>query len=413
MMKNIYYRILGSLLAMVLVVSCNEKITYFPNYQLENIWAVIDSDGTTSSLYEFKDGMLYYYSSKNDNPFAVANNTIWECNIHDFICWEYAPYSVTNNSVYYGNGEYFGELYESLATFELEGKYYESCMSLHDGSMLVLIDNFSEDKFDETDNPFPDPDPTPEPDPMPGFEESGWGIVGTINNWGETGELDVPLYVYDDFYFALDVYLTTSDELKFRKNNDWSEHLSVLYDYPVEFNYGYYLADGTGKSNITVSQEGYYDIYMLSDLSVVYFMEQGYMPDLQQESSYTVSFADKSYRTSLSTDEQIWMMNGVRVTNAKASSLSDVADYANPARFYQGSSLEIEKTNMTRIEFHCNNYKDTYPATLQNSISGSNVESIDVNSMVVTVRFTEPVNSFLISNLAAQVRLDKLIVYAY
>lgn len=411
MMKNIYYRILGSLLAMVLVVSCNEKITYFPNYQLENIWAVIDSDGTTSSLYEFKDGMLYYYSSKNNERFVVANNTIWECNTYDFIWLGNAPYSVTNNSVYYGTGEYFGELYESLATYEIEGKYYASCMDFNDGSILVLIDNFSEVNFGETANPIPDP--TPEPDPEPEFKESGWGIVGTMTNWGENGELDIPMYVYEDFYFAFDVYLSTSDELKFRKNNDWSTCLTFLNDYPVEFNSGYYLADGFYRNNIKVSQSGYYDIYMLNDLSAVFFMQQGYMPNIQKESSYTVSFADKSYRTSLSTEEQIWMMNGVRVTNAKASSLSDVADYSNPARFYKGSSLKIEKTNMTRIEFHCNNYKDTYPETLQNSISGSKVESIDVNSKIVTVTFTEPVNSFLISTLAGQVRLDSLIVYAY
>ena len=63
---------------------------------------------------------------------------------------------------------------------------------------------------------------------------------------------------------------------------------------------------------------------------------------------------------------------------------------------------------MTKIEFYCNSYKTSYPTDLQSSITTGNVS---VSNKVVTVIFTNAVNSLYIETLAAQVRLDKLVVY--
>ena len=58
--------------------------------------------------------------------------------------------------------------------------------------------------------------------------------------------------------------------------------------------------------------------------------------------SVTIDFSDKANRTEFSTEIQVWEQNGIKVTNNKAASTSNVADYANPARFYASSELIIE-----------------------------------------------------------------------
>ena len=58
--------------------------------------------------------------------------------------------------------------------------------------------------------------------------------------------------------------------------------------------------------------------------------------------SVTIDFSDKANRTEFSTEIQVWEQNGIKVTNNKAASTTNVGDYANPARFYASSELIIE-----------------------------------------------------------------------
>ena len=58
-----------------------------------------------------------------------------------------------------------------------------------------------------------------------------------------------------------------------------------------------------------------------------------------QAEEVTLSFADKAQRTSYSTTQQVWAQNGITLTNNKSKSTSNVADYANPARFYKNSEI--------------------------------------------------------------------------
>lgn len=68
----------------------------------------------------------------------------------------------------------------------------------------------------------------------------------------------------------------------------------------------------------------------------------------------TLSFADVVNRTSFSTDQQVWEQNGIKLTNKKAGSTSNVADYSNPARFYKNSTIEIEAPGkITKMVFNC------------------------------------------------------------
>ena len=133
-------------------------------------------------------------------------------------------------------------------------------------------------------------------------------------------------------------------------------------------------------------------------------------PQVPVEVEATLSFVDKANRLSFSTSQQVWSQNGVTVTNDKSSSTNDVADYANPARFYSGSSLTIDAggNEITKIVFTCNGTSYVSPLTTSiGSVSGASVTS---SGSDVTVKFTTPVTSFTIAKLSAQIRMNSITI---
>ena len=121
-----------------------------------------------------------------------------------------------------------------------------------------------------------------------------------------------------------------------------------------------------------------------------------------------LDFSDKSNRTSMTTSQQVWEQNGVKLTNDKASSTSNVADYANPARFYKSSKITIEGTGMTKIVFTCNS--SSYANALKSSITAGDY-TVTLSGSTVTVVFNAPVDSFVIASLSGgQVRINSLVV---
>lgn len=122
----------------------------------------------------------------------------------------------------------------------------------------------------------------------------------------------------------------------------------------------------------------------------------------------TISFANKAQRTEFSTSKQVWVQNGITVTNNKGASTSNVADYANPARFYASSQLIIEGKGMTTIKFTCNS--SSYATALKNSIGTISNGTVSVSGSTVTVTFNSAVNSFTIAKLTAQVRVNSITV---
>ena len=127
----------------------------------------------------------------------------------------------------------------------------------------------------------------------------------------------------------------------------------------------------------------------------------------QPANSATLSFADVANRTSFTTEQQVWEQNGVKLTNDKAGSSSDVADYSAPARFYKSSSITVEgEKAMTKIEFACNN--GTYATALQNSVTSG---TVTVDGSIVTVTLASAATSYNIATLSAQVRMNSLTVY--
>ena len=127
--------------------------------------------------------------------------------------------------------------------------------------------------------------------------------------------------------------------------------------------------------------------------------------------SATIDFNDANNRKSYSEQQQVWQQNGITVTNDKASSTSNVGDFVAPARFYKSSKLTVAADKaFSQIVFYCDDYKNTYPTDLQNSITSG---TATVDGTVVTVTLSAATTSYSINSLAGQVRVDSLtVVYA-
>ena len=128
-----------------------------------------------------------------------------------------------------------------------------------------------------------------------------------------------------------------------------------------------------------------------------------------EDATATISFADVANRTVLNAEQQVWEANGVKVTNNKAGSRNDVADYSNPARFYAGSDLTIEYPGMTKIVV------DGVSGRVAGWTETANADAnatISVDGTVVTIEFATPADSFTLAGLSAQLRVKELTVHA-
>ena len=120
----------------------------------------------------------------------------------------------------------------------------------------------------------------------------------------------------------------------------------------------------------------------------------------------TIKFNDKAARTEFDGNHQVWEQNGIKVTNNKAASTNNVADYANPARFYAGSSLTIEYTaNIEKVVINTAGGKN-FASSL--TIDGC---TVTVDGTVCTIVLNTPATSVTIAKLAAQVRVASIEVY--
>ena len=126
-------------------------------------------------------------------------------------------------------------------------------------------------------------------------------------------------------------------------------------------------------------------------------------------SEVSLSFEDKVNRTVFTENQQVWEQNGIIVTNDKAGAQNVMGDYANPVRFYGGSTLKVEYTGMTKIVFTCGS--SAYATTFKNSIADSDNYASTVEGSVVTVVLNTAVNSFEVT-ISAQVRMNSIDVTA-
>ncbi len=125
------------------------------------------------------------------------------------------------------------------------------------------------------------------------------------------------------------------------------------------------------------------------------------------DSKADIGFGDTANRTVFNTNQQVWVQNGVTITNNKANSQSNVADYFNPARFYMGSEVIIEYPGMTKIEIDCSGLDAKYVNGWLNATGATATN----NNGIVTIVFDSPVDSFTYPSLSAQSRAHSITVY--
>ena len=127
------------------------------------------------------------------------------------------------------------------------------------------------------------------------------------------------------------------------------------------------------------------------------------------ETTATITFDDKAKRTEYSTSKQVWVENGITVTNNKASSTSNVGDYVKPARFYKGSELIIAvEGGITKIGITVNSYDtNKYAQAIKAGVSNG---TVTVSGQVVTIILDGSASSITISLAANQARVDSITV---
>ena len=117
----------------------------------------------------------------------------------------------------------------------------------------------------------------------------------------------------------------------------------------------------------------------------------------------TLDFSTTDNRTSITSSQQVWEQNGIKLTNDKDSSTSNIADYSNPARFYKSSKITIEYPSMIGIIFHCND--ETYAKALGETIGG---DTAIISGKQVTLTFSEPTDSWTIKLTVSKIFMDYL-----
>ena len=122
----------------------------------------------------------------------------------------------------------------------------------------------------------PDTPDTPTPPVM-----SGWGIVGSITNWGNlTSENtyipDVALASDGTWYVAKGVEIPAGAEIKFRKDGAWDTQWGLGAD-PFAANTEMTLSSDGGSGNITPAV-GTYDIYLNPETGKAWFINDGSYP---------------------------------------------------------------------------------------------------------------------------------------
>ena len=237
-----------------------------------------------------------------------------------------------------------------------------------------------------------------------GLKDHEWGVVGSFNDW--KAENYVVTEVNGDWAVAKNVTLAKNDEFKFAADKAWTLSYGSACDVNVGKTYTTYNNGGNMKF---VGEAGAYDIYF-SLTTADFYMEKAVVVEPSEPSepvteSSTLTFDDKAKRTTFNSNQQVWQENGVTLTNDKAASSNAVADYAKPARFYQGSKITVAVDGkISEIVFDCNS--SSYATALKNSI-GSNASA---NSDKVTVTLDGSENNFVVAKLTAQTRLDAVTV---
>ncbi len=227
-----------------------------------------------------------------------------------------------------------------------------------------------------------------------GLKDHTWGLIGSFA--GSGWNADVAMEVVGDWAVAKNVTLANGNEFKFRADGAWTLSYGSACDVNVGKKYTTYNNGGNMKF---VGEAGAYDIYF-SLVNAEFYMEKHVE---KVETTATLTFDTLDKRTSKTTEQAVWEENGIIVTNDKAKSTTAIADYYNPARFYQNSNLTVAVDGeITSIVFDCNS--SSYATELANTLG------LKADSDKVTVNLDTPSATYVVENLKKQVRMDAITV---
>ena len=144
------------------------------------------------------------------------------------------------------------------------------------GSYRIYID-LNKGQYEFSASMYGKDEPTGDDTPDEPVAYEGWGVVGTINDWG--GSPDVHMTVMGDFWVAKGVSITAQDQFKFRKDEDWGVNIGAAGDVePFIVTVGNKYEGVAGGKNLGVPADGKYDLYVNPDASTFYVMAEGEVP---------------------------------------------------------------------------------------------------------------------------------------
>ena len=224
---------------------------------------------------------------------------------------------------------------------------------------------------------------------VPQYHDREWRLVGAFNNWNPNDDNYLMTLTEDNKWAVITTEFAADTELKFTANGGWDFNFGngVTVELGVEYP-GY-----QSGQNIKVPA-GAYKI----SLSMCDGRFKFEVPVV--EVTKDISFANKAQRTTFNTTKQVWEQNGITVTNDKASSTNNVADYYNPLRCYKSSNVTIEAPGkILSIVIDC---------------SGLDAKYIDPwgtnKNKIVTITLDGTSNSYTFTKLSAQARAYKMTV---
>ena len=113
----------------------------------------------------------------------------------------------------------------------------------------------------------------------PEYVPDTYGIVGTVNGWGDIGDLSMT----EDggYYVRKGVALVSSDAFKIRFNNEWNDaaNYGTASGGAIDINTAVPVVTSGGSQNMSVTLDGTYDIYFDLANSLGYVMTAGRTPE--------------------------------------------------------------------------------------------------------------------------------------
>ncbi len=151
-----------------------------------------------------------------------------------------------------------------------------------------------------------------------------------------------------------------------------------------------------------------YTVVVVEDKAYVYGVNAEYKKPTVEVLAATITFSDLANRVSQDGNSQVWTQNGVTLTNNKASSSNDVANYYNPVRCYKGSDVIIEYgKEISKLVITFSGKSNALQTG--DTVTGG---TLTVNSNTVSTIVLDPHStSFTLSNLPRQLRITKIEVY--